>query len=260
VDNELAQVDGALAQVDDGLAQADGGLAQVNGAITQLEAADPDNSDLASLKSIRATLLIQREGLAFQKSELTAQKAKLAAQKAESLAYKTSIINRRLYFENIELIQRYYNAENNFLLYQWVHCSPHLGKETLDLILNGTLPPDQFPPPIIMPIDGATANTFSIPSTLGSDFGLYAVVVSDAFGNRLFSHSVWLREPPILESPTSINQSGHMLLKFNSQFGGFIERSRNLVDWVTFINVPIGESEISVNINADDHEFFRLKE
>ena len=260
VDDGLAQVDDGLAQVDDGLGQADSALAQVNGAITQLEAADPNSPDLVGLKTQRESLLRQREGLAFQKAELEAQKAELAAQKAELQAHITSLINRKLYFQNIEIIQWFFNAENNFLLYQWARCKNSFGKETIDLILNGTLPPDQLPFPIIIPIDGATSNTLSIPSTQVSDFGLYAVAVSDAFGNSLYSHSVWLRPPPILAPPTSISQSGHMIIYFNSQFGGFIERSRNLVDWVTFINVPAGWSEISVKINADDHEFFRLKE
>ena len=260
VNDALAQVDDALAQVDDALAQVDDALAQVDSAITQLEAADPNSPSLATLKWQRENLLRRQHTLAIQKAELEATKAPFAAQKAELLAYETTLFNRKLYFENIGVAKFYFNAENNFLTYQWVRCIHSFGKETIDLILNGTLPPDQFPVPMIMPIDGATANTLSIPSTQGSDFGLYAVEVSDAFFNRLFSHSVWLREPPILESPKSISQSGHMLIKFNSQFGGFIERSRNLVDWVTFINVPAGMSEISVNINADDHEFFRLKE
>ena len=141
---------------------------------------------------------------------------------------------------------------------------PDFSKEILDHVIPGTrmfIVVDGVPLLLpLFPVDGAITNTLRIPATRASDFGSYAVMVGDAFGNPLVTNIVWLTESPVRESPTSISQSDHMLIKFNSQFGGFIERSRNLVDWVTFINVPAGESEISVNINADDHEFFRLKE
>ena len=270
---ELGQLQAALAQVNSGLAQVEAELAQVNGAIAQfLEKVHP----LPALMAQRATLLGQKQGLLAQQTELNDSKRLLNAEHAKLTA-------------QLEAIRSFnparFNAENNFLLYQWVriymrdfpedflnnvvgdqHNLDNLiplfprgmpgGGTTINIALGGQL----IPVPIHN-VDEAITNTLRIPATRASDSGLYWVMVDDAFGNQLASTIAWLTVSPVRESPTSISQNGNVLkIKFNSEFGGFIERSRNLVNWVTFINVPAGESEISVNINADDHEFFRLKE
>ncbi len=252
-------------------------LTQVNGAIAQfLETPDPTVNQLPALRAQQATLLGQKQGLLAQQTELNDSKRLLNAEHAKLTA-------------QLEAIRSFnparFNAENNFLLYQWVriymrdfpedflnnvvgdqHNLDNLipffprgmpgGGTTINIALGGQL----IPVPIHN-VDGAITNTLRIPATRDSDSGLYWVMVDDAFGNQLASTIAWLTVSPVRESPTSISQNGNVLkIKFNSEFGGFIERSRNLVNWVTFINVPAGESEISVNINADDHEFFRLKE
>ena len=270
---ELGQLQAALAQVNSGLAQVEAELAQVTGAIAQfLEKVHP----LPALMAQRATLLGQKQGLLAQQTELNDSKRLLNAEHAKLTA-------------QLEAIRSFnparFNAENNFLLYQWVRIymrdfpedilnyvvgDQHNLDNLIPLFPRGmpgggtTISINFGPYTVAVPIhnvDGAITNTLRIPATRDSDSGLYWVMVDDAFGNQLASTIAWLTVSPVRESPTSISQSGNVLkIKFNSQFGGFIERSRNLVDWVTFINVPAGESEISVNINADDHEFFRLKE
>jgi hypothetical protein len=273
VEELLPQVNDGLAQINGGLTQAEAALAELNGAIAQLEAADPNSDQLPGLKAHQAAVLGQQQGLLDQQAELNGTKAQLVARQTELTG-------------QLKMIRSYpANAENNFLLYQWVRIYMHDfpedflnnvvgdqhnfdnliplfprgmpgGGTTINIPLFGQL----IPVPIHN-VDGAITNTLRIPATRASDSGLYWVMVDDVFGNQLASTIAWLTVSPVRESPTSISQSGNVLkIKFNSQSGGFIERSHNLVDWVTFINVPAGISEISVNINADDHEFFRLKE
>ena len=273
LEGTLHKANVALTQINDGLAQAEAALAQLNEAIAQLEAANPNSDQLPGLKAQQAAVLNQQQGLLHKLAELNGQKAVLVARQTELTG-------------QLKMIRSYpANAENNFLLYQWVRIYMHDfpedflnnvvgdqynfdnliplfprgmpgGGTTINIPLFGQL----IPVPIHN-VDGAITNTLRIPATRASDSGLYWVMVDDVFGNQLASTIAWLTVSPVREAPTSISQSGNVLkIKFNSQSGGFIERSHNLVDWVTFINVPAGISEISVNINADDHEFFRLKE
>ena len=195
----LAQLQAALAQVNSGLAQVEAELAQVNVAIAQfLEKVHP----LPALMAQRATLLGQKQGLLAQQTELNDSKRLLNAEHAKLTA-------------QLEAIRSFnparFNAENNFLLYQWVRIYM---RDFPEYFLNnvvgdqhnlGNLIPF-FPrgmpgggttisinfgtytvPVPIHNVDGAITNTLRIPATRASDFGSYAVIVADVFGNPLVS-------------------------------------------------------------------------
>ncbi|MDA7676369.1 hypothetical protein N8584_00095 [bacterium] len=104
-------------------------------------------------------------------------------------------------------------------------------------------------------IPGATQSEYTLSDTPGQRYGEYSVIVR-ANSSAALSRAVTVEEPRLefSVSGTALN------IKSISKFGGAIERSNDLVNWVELINVSAGESETSINTASGERGYFRLKE